>query len=454
MLRRPKDFFARQDDGVLAPRRLFWTALIVRLLYMTLAHTWRVSPREDHFAFGFEAGRIARALVTGYGYADPFANIFVAHPGSTAWLPPAYPLLMAGVFRIFGIYTALSAWVLLAINCVAGALTASATWELGARFAVAPSATRGFESRVDAVSVARWSGWLWALYPAAMQYNVRWLWEMSLTTACFAWVLVLSMRMRAQPWVSTRPRWLLFGLLWGLIALLNSTLLLFLPVLGIWLLLGKHTPRDWVRAWTGAVLAGIVCLAVIAPWTLRNERVFHQFIPMRGNFGAELYLGNGPGANGFLMEYNHPFQSRPQILLYRQMGEVAYVRMRGAAAKASIAADPGLFVRNTLKRTYFFWASVPHPQEPHEAGEWVRVESFAFISIAGLLGLGFALVRRRPYALLWLWAFLLLPLPYYIVTVHARFRHPLEPLLCVLGVWLFQSADRGGRVSRSSPGGG
>ena len=449
MLRRLQNFFARPDDGTRAPRRLFWTALAVRLLYMTLAHTWRVPPREDHFAFGFEAGRIARALVTGYGYADPFANVFVAHTGPTAWLPPAYPLLMAGVFRLFGVYTALSAWVLLAINCVAGAWTASITWELGARFALgyrAAPPTRPNEAGMNgapsafdrALRVARWGGWLWALYPAALQYNVRWLWEMSLTTACFAGVLLLAMRMRAEAGGQTVARWVAFGLLWGAIALLNSTLLLFLPVLGVWLLLAEHTSR----AMLGAVLAGLLFLGMLAPWTLRNQRVFHQFIPMRGNLGAELYLGNGLGAEGFLMESDHPFQSRPQLLLYRDLGEVRYVRMRGAAASSTIAADPGLFVRNTLKRIDFFWASVPHAQERHEAGEWVRVESFTFISLAGLLGLGFALRRRRPYAALWAWAFLLLPLPYYAVTVHARFRHPLEPLLCVLGVWLFQSAER------------
>ncbi len=38
------------------------------------------------------------------------------------------------------------------------------------------------------------------------------------------------------------------------------------------------------------------------------------------------------------------------------------------------------------------------------------------------------------------WAFLLLPLVYYGVAAHARFRHPLEPLMVVLGVYLFQSA--------------
>ena len=411
-----------EGEGFRAPWRVFWVALLVRVAYMTLAHTYRVKPLEDHFAFGFEAGRIARALVTGYGYADPFANVFVAHTGPTAWLPPLYPLVMAAVFKCCGVFTAASAWVLLAINCALSALTATATWELGSRFA--------------GTKVGRWAGWTWALHPAAMQYAVRWLWEMSFTTALFAWVLVLAMRMRAEPEVRVVSRWAWFGLAWGLIALSNSTLLLFLPVCGIWILIGNYHRR----ALGAAVLAGVIFLACIAPWTLRNERVFHQFIPLRGNLGAELYMGNGPGANGFLMEYDHPFQAPDQLRAYAQMGEVEYVKMRGAKAKAFMASDRGLFIRNTLKRMYFFWASVPHAQEPHPSNEIFRVLNFGFASLAGLLGLGLALWRRVPAAGLWAWAFVLLPLTYYFVTVHARFRHPLEPLICVLAVYLFQSA--------------
>ena len=272
-----------------------------------------------------------------------------------------------------------------------------------------------------------------------MQYAVKWFWEMTITTALFAWVLVLAMRMRAEPGVKVWSRWAWFGLAWGLIALSNSTVLLFLPVCGIWILLGRARRVDL----SGALLAGLIFVSCIAPWTLRNERVFHQFIPMRGNFGAELYMGNGPGADGFLMEYDHPFQSGAQTLLYKDMGEVAYVKMRGAAAKANIAADRGLFIRNTLKRVDFFWSSVPHAvDEKHPALEWFRVVPYAFLSLCGLLGIGLALHRKVPGAGLWVWAFVLLPLPYYIVTVHARFRHPLEPLICVLGVYLFQSAER------------
>ncbi len=76
--------------------RLFLVAFLVRLVYLTLAHTYRLRPGEDHFQFGWEMGRIARALVTGYGYSDPFRG----HTGPTAWVPPLYPLLMAAVFKL------------------------------------------------------------------------------------------------------------------------------------------------------------------------------------------------------------------------------------------------------------------------------------------------------------------------------------------------------------------
>ena len=163
---------------------------------------------------------------------------------------------------------------------------------------------------------------------------------------------------------------------------------------------------------------------------------------MRGNLGAELYLGNGPGANGLLMEHNHPFQSAQQMHLACSHGRRSPTRACAATRPdARSPRDPWLFVRNTLKRIDFFWFSVPHDEQKHETGEWIRVEDFAFLSVAGLLGLALALHRRLPGAGLWAWAFLLLPLPYYPVTVHARFRHPLEPMICVLAVYLFSSAE-------------
>jgi len=411
-----------------APLIVFWTGLFVRVAYLTLAHTFRFSPFEDHFTFGYEMARVARALVTGYGYADPFSG----HTGPTAWVPPLYPLLIAAAFKIAGIYTALSGWILLTLNSVFSAATSVCVYEIAARC---------YNHKV-----AIWSAWIWALYPAAMQYAVRWVWETSLSTFLFAAVLVLALRMRGIGEVpnsedhQSPQSWLLFGLLWGLIALSNSTMLLFLPVCGIWVLLGAPQKS---AAFARATLAGLLFIACISPWTYRNWRAFHAFIPMRSNFGAELYAGNGPGAYGFRygVLIGLPEQDI-QHRLYVQFGELAYVHQRGQLAKAWIAANPARFATLSLKRFYLFWASVPHPLDKHWFLDLVRRINYCLPSITGLLGLALSLHRRIPAARLLAWAFVLLPVTYYFVTVEARFRHPLEPLIVILSVYLFQSATR------------
>ncbi len=441
-----------------APRRIFWTGFLVRVLYIALAHTWRIRAAEDHFQFGWEAGRIARALVTGYGYADPFANVYFAHTGPTAWLPPLYPLLLAAIFRVFGVFTPASAFALFALQSAFSAATAIAIWEIAAR--------------ILSRRAALWSAWVWALYPAAMQYAVRWPWETTISTALFTFAFALALRMRGvgddrSPFTVHRSQqppngpaaeagterrtyneqrtttWIAFALLWGLIALSNSSLLIFLPVCGLWVLVPSlRDSRTRIPALRDAALAALLFLACVAPWTARNYAVFHAFIPLRGNFGAELALGNGPGSTGLLMEYNHPFQAPEQLRLYASLGEVRYVALRGAYAKEFIAAHPAHFAADVARRIVFFWSGVPHPSDEAWYNEAGRSLNFAFLSAAGLLGLTLALRRRVPAAGLIASAFVVMPIPYYLVTVHARFRHPLEPLICILAVHLFQSADR------------
>lgn len=408
----------------------FWAAFLVRVAYLTLAHTYRIRPFPDHFEFGWEMGRIARALATGHGFADPFKG----HTGPTAWVTPLYPLLMAFVFRLTGVYTPTSAWILLTLNSLFSALTV---------FPIAAIARRCFtDAGADrAQSIQRWAVWLWALYPAAMQYAVRWVWETSLSTLLFTSAFALALRMhRRSP---DRPArfairdWILFGLLWAAIALANPSLVLFLPFAGIWILTGQASavPRSLI----GAGLSGVIFLAILTPWMARNTRDFHHFVPLRANFGAELCLGNGPGATGLLMEYHHPAQDPQQLGLYSAMGEYRYAQMRGELAKQTIRADRGLFIRNTLKRLYFFWFGVPSPSG-NGVIRFFRSLNFGVLSTAGLLGLLLALQRRIYGAWLFAFAFLSVPAVFYFITVHARFRHPLEPLIAVLSVFLFKSA--------------
>jgi hypothetical protein len=439
--------------------RIFWVGFLVRVLYMTLAHTYRFRLYQEHFLFGGEMGRIARALATGYGYANPFNG----HSGPTAWAPPLYPLLLGGVFKIFGVYTLKSAWVILTINCVFSAATSLAIYEIALRCFTA--ATRsGARAMPDARGIALWSAWVWALYPAAMQYAVRWVWDMALTAFLFSFVLVLALRLRGigvsvrASLLGTRssqeqwPRaqrmtdWLLFGVLWGLIALSNSSLLTFLPACGLWIV----WPSLWRRgeigaALRGGVLSALCFIAVISPWVVRNYTVFHAFVPMRSNFGAELYEATMFSNDGFPWGTTLPLvESAPEFQRYKRVGEVVFSREQGEVAKAKIRARPGLFVKNAIRRVYYFWISVPHPADADTgvAIEAIRRINFCFFSFTGIFGLALALRRGIPGAWLFFWAFAICPFVYYFVTVQARFRHPLEPMICMLSVYLFQSADR------------
>ncbi len=150
-------------------RRRVWlivaVAFVARVALMTFGHTYRFSPRDDHFGFGWETGRIARAIALGHGFSNPFHGT----TGPTAWIAPLYPYFLAGVFKIFGIYSNASAWAALAVNSIFSALTCATIYYIGRE-------VFGPRSRVPL-----WSAWMWALLPSQMFWAIRFPWETSLS---------------------------------------------------------------------------------------------------------------------------------------------------------------------------------------------------------------------------------------------------------------------------------
>src|SRR5690242_19383828 len=51
--------------------------------------------------FAQETGNIAYSIASGKGFSNPFRR----ETGPTAWLTPIYPLVVAGTFKVFGIFT-------------------------------------------------------------------------------------------------------------------------------------------------------------------------------------------------------------------------------------------------------------------------------------------------------------------------------------------------------------
>jgi hypothetical protein len=426
---------------------IFWVGFAVRVAAILVGHTYRIRTGQGNFDFGFEAGRIARSLATGQGYANPFNGV----SGPTAWLPPVYPLLMGAAFKVFGVYTRGAALALMVIDSAFSAAIAPAVYEIAARCFDARAIAR--RSAKYGAPVAVWSAWMWAVYPAALQYAVHWVWEMSVTAYLFSWAMVVALRLRGvgeEQGLGIRDqglgdaalaRWFVFGILWGLIALTNASLLLCLPAMMVWIAwpelrqfrLGRTTI-------VGAVLTCVAFAAVLAPWVVRNERVMHGLVLTRDNFGTELYESTLERNDGFPWGTTVPlWTGDPEYKQYVGMGEIAFAKMRGGEAKERIKARPWRTAKWTLDRFLFFWDGTPHPANGHLANEYLRQLSYCFLSVCGLLGLGWMMRRRVEGAGLFALIFVLLPLPYYLVTVQPRFRHPMEPLIAVLAVYLFRS---------------
>jgi hypothetical protein len=273
----------------------------------------------------------------------------------------------------------------------------------------------------------------------------------------FAWAIVVALRLRGvgevEQEVGSRKQevglWFVLGVLWGLIALTNASLLLCLPAMVIWIawpeLRGFRLGR---RTIAGAVLTSVAFAAVLAPWVVRNERVMHAFVLTRSNFGVELYNSSLLSNDGLPWGTAMPlWEGDPVFRLYERMGEVKFARMRQQEAIANLRSRPGKFAGWTLDRFLFFWDGTPHAANGHPVGEYLRQLSYCFLSVCGLLGLALMLRRRVEGAGLFALVFALVPLVYYVVTVQPRFRHPIEPLIAILAVYLFRSTEprSGGR---------
>jgi 4-amino-4-deoxy-L-arabinose transferase-like glycosyltransferase len=410
----------------------FWMvaiALFLRVGWIVVGHTYKFKSTENNFGFGWEMGRIAAAIASGRGFSDPFGP----PTGPTAWEPPLYPYLTAGVFQYFGIYSRASAFVLLTINSIFSALTCIPIFLIA--------------RRIFSEKVAVGAAWTWALLPYVMYWCTRWVWETSFSALLLATIFWLVLTMEDRDGLIP---WFEFGLLWGIAALNSTVLIAFLPVSGLWA--WYHRAKRGKRSLAGIALASVIFIACVTPWTVRNYRTFGKFIFIRDNLGAELSLGNFRGADGTWMQYLHPTQDVFAMRQYNSMGEIAFIEHKKQQALDYIEADYPRFATLCLKRFVYFWSGPPRLEKIWWLAE-TKNSLFLASSVLMFWGLGRALRQRRPGAWLLFWLILLYPLIYYVVYPGQRYRHPIEPEMTILGVFLITEArKKGSQPSRQSVG--
>lgn len=288
--------------------------------------------------FQQETGNIADALARGKGFSD----VFRTETGPTAWLAPVYPLLVAAMFKIFGIFTEQAFFACVALNILFSSAACGPIFYAG--------------KRVWGLGVAAGAAWLWALFPNAILMPFEWIWDTSLAALLAATLLWATLKLEESE--SVRD-WCAYGLLWGLALMTNPALGALLPFLLGWV--AYRGRGEGSLRWKRAVLAGSVAILCCAPWTIRNYAVFHRWIPLRSNLPFELWLGNNDIFDEHARNGRSSITRTEEVRTYTQLGETAYMREKWKLATSFMKAHPGLELRLTGKRFVEFWMGTETP---------------------------------------------------------------------------------------------
>ncbi len=278
----------------------------------------------------------------------------------------------------------------------------------------------------------------------------------------------------------TAGRWLLVGVLLGILALLRENALLVVPFLlplawsaapgracgrpdgqpsdaaaagaGVGeSVVPAVSPRRarWVAGAgrAGALLAGVVL--VLAPVVLRNGLVGGDFLPTTFQGGVNFYIGNNPRADGTYrpivpgkqtpeLERREPARIAEQEL-GRRLGAAEVSRYWLDRALAWARSHPGAFARLTVRKVGLFWSWYEWP----DAVDYydLRGQSpvyrlplleFGGVTLLAAMGLGFlrgGRMRRLAPALVFAGAWMVSTVAFFLF---ARYRLPAVPALLLL----------------------
>src|SRR5690348_4996157 len=300
--------------AVKSPVVIFAVALAARMTAVALILR---NVGLERFYGANEPSHIAASLAAGMGFSGPYAGAPVL---PTAQQPPVYPVILAGIFKLFGPYTLASAWAALSLNAMAGAATAVLILFVGRRY--------------FGDTAALLAAWCWTLWVYEVCIGAAVISNFYVAGAAFLWFVLAFEKARRR-----ENGWMLVGIIAGVITLLQTTFLLIFAVCAAWLLVRRP------RAFAPFALGITLC---VGPWIVRNYIVLHHVVPVRDNFGLELWVGNRPGMQD-TKDFSGEFPDHDPTM-YAQMGEVRFMRAKQDESLLFIKQQPRAFVMRVLAR--------------------------------------------------------------------------------------------------------
>jgi hypothetical protein len=408
----------------IAKRFLCSTATIVVVAFVVrMAVLYYVSRNTyarvvvDRLPFGYETGAVAASIAEGRGFSSPLRLV---ETGATAWFAPVYPYLLALIFKLFGVYSYASNVIIQTFNVACAACTC---WP------IASMGTRAFGKKTGTAAA-----WVWVWLPTSIYFPVVWTWDTSLAGLWLALLTAATLKLRGSDRMSW---WTGYGALWAVGAMINPSLLSVLPFLAMWAIwpLRKHVVQGAKLASAAAVIFAVG----IAPWTIRNYVVFQQFVPLRSNFGLELWLGNNAAVPDSWSWWLHPNDDMNEARKYARMTEIPYMQEKEREAWAFIRSHPGDTARFVFRRFTNHWLGLwDSPADLWPTAAWylkLHIVGNSLFALLSLLGALLAFRARLSAAYPLGTVMLVFPLAFYLTHTSLRYRYPMDPIMQVLAAF-------------------
>jgi 4-amino-4-deoxy-L-arabinose transferase-like glycosyltransferase len=240
-------------------------ALAARLVFCGFVVGWDRAPAGDEIDYH----HLAVHLCEGQGYRLENDHVTVRRP-------PLYPLVLAGVYRVFGVSVV---WGRL-FQVLLGTSLVALVFFVGRRFFT--------------VGVAWISAALVAVNPFLIFISAYLLTENLYIILLLASVLIPA---KTPSSAGSWPRTVLMGVVFGLACLCRPTAWMVVWwVAGVGLILGGRSLMGRVVR-SGVFLAAV--LLTLLPWAIRNHGVFDKWIFFTSHGGITFYQGN----NDAVLEY-------------------------------------------------------------------------------------------------------------------------------------------------------
>lgn len=204
-----------------------------------------------------------------------------------AAFPPLYPYVLAVVYGVFG----RGHWQVGLFQILLDVLSIAMLYEIARRL------------MKHGHALGLLAGTFYALYPYLIFQNLTVIDTPLYITLSFAFLLLVVLMRERPTWDRTLAGLVaLSGIVFGLILLARPAFAIFLPFAALWFWFRLPLAQSVGRLF----VVGVIGLLVIAPWMVRNYRVFDAFVPMATNGGPNFYIGNSPYTIAFIRAGYHP----------------------------------------------------------------------------------------------------------------------------------------------------